>query len=73
MLAGRDLSFLRLEERRELLQRKVLSKMADPIRFSPALNASLNDLIRSVREQRLEGLIAKRRDSRYEPGQRTGV
>src|SRR4029077_16914069 len=31
------------------------------------------DLIRSVKAQGLEGLVAKRRDSRYEPGQRTGA
>jgi hypothetical protein len=30
----------------------------------------LADLIRSVREQGLEGLVAKRRDSKYESGQR---
>jgi bifunctional non-homologous end joining protein LigD len=37
------------------------------------LDASLPDLIRSVREQGLEGLVAKRRDSVYEPGQRSGA
>ena len=31
------------------------------------------DLIRSVKAQALEGLVAKRRDSRYEPGERTGA
>jgi ATP-dependent DNA ligase len=31
------------------------------------------DLVRSVREQNLEGLVAKRRDSIYEPGQRSGA
>jgi ATP-dependent DNA ligase len=37
------------------------------------LEASLSDLIQSVRAQGLEGLVAKRRDSRYEPGQRSGA
>ena len=37
------------------------------------MEASLSDLIDSVRAQGLEGLIAKRRDSRYEPGQRSGA
>ena len=73
MLAGRNLTSLPLEERRELLAKKVLSKLADPIRYSPSLDAPLPELIRSVREQKLEGLIAKRRDSRYEPGQRSGA
>jgi DNA ligase D-like protein (predicted ligase) len=73
MLAGRDLTSLPLSERRDLLRSKVLSKLADPIRFSPTLDSSLDQLIRSVRKQKLEGLIAKRRDSRYEPGQRSGA
>lgn len=59
--------------RREMLQTRVLSKLADPIRESPQLEASLPDLIHSVKEQGLEGLVAKRRDSRYEPGQRSGA
>ncbi len=37
------------------------------------LEASLADLIRSVKAQGLEGLVAKRIDSRYEPGQRSGA
>ncbi len=54
--------------RRELLQEKVLPKLREPIRFSPELHAPLSDLIRSVKEQGLEGLVAKRRESIYEPG-----
>jgi ATP-dependent DNA ligase len=37
------------------------------------LEGGLDDLIRSVRDQRFEGLIAKRRDSRYESGDRSGA
>jgi bifunctional non-homologous end joining protein LigD len=37
------------------------------------LNASLRDLITAVRAQGLEGLVAKRLDSRYEPGKRSGT
>ena len=36
-------------------------------------NATLRDLIASVKAQGLEGLVAKRRDSRYEPGLRSGA
>ena len=46
---------------------------AEPIRESPVLNASLRDLIPAVRVQGLEGLVAKRLDSRYEPGKRSGA
>ena len=34
---------------------------------------SLPDLIASVKAQGFEGLVAKRRDSRYEPGLRSGA
>jgi len=37
------------------------------------LEAKLEDLIRSVKAQGLEGLVAKRRNSKYEPGQRSGA
>jgi hypothetical protein len=33
----------------------------------------LSDLVHSVKAQGLEGLVAKRRDSRYEPGERSGA
>ena len=48
-------------------------RIADPIRYSPILEASLPNMILSVKEQGLEGLVAKRRDSKYEPGQRSGA
>lgn len=51
----------------------MLAKLGEPIRESPELNASLPDLIHSVKTHGLEGLVAKRRDSWYEPGIRSGV
>jgi ATP-dependent DNA ligase len=62
-----------LSKRRELLETHVLPKLIEPIRYSPQLTAALPDLIRSVKVQGLEGLIAKRRDSVYEPGLRSGA
>jgi len=41
--------------------------------YSPVLNGTLRDLTHSVKAQRLEGLIAKRSDSKYEPGLRSGA
>jgi DNA ligase D-like protein (predicted ligase) len=73
VLAGRDVKAQMLEARRELLERNVLPKLAEPVRYTGELEASLRDLIESVRAQRLEGLVAKRRDSRYEPGLRSGA
>src|SRR5580765_7374282 len=60
-------------KRRELIEKHVLPELADPIRYSPILEASLPDLIRSVKAQGLERLVAKRRDSKYEPGLRSGA
>jgi bifunctional non-homologous end joining protein LigD len=73
VLAGRDVMCEALSVRRELVANRVLSKLGEPVRHSPELNASLSDLIVSVREHGLEGLVAKRLDSRYEPGRRSGA
>jgi len=73
ILAGRDVRSETLDTRRELLRTKILTKLDEPIRYSAELAADLPDLIHSVREQGLEGLVAKRRNSPYEPGQRSGA
>lgn len=73
ILAGRDLRSETLDTRRKLLRTRILSKLGEPIRYSTELDANLSDLIRSVREQGLEGLVAKRRNSVYEPSQRSGA
>jgi bifunctional non-homologous end joining protein LigD len=71
ILAGRDLRGEPLDQRLDLLERKVLPKLGEPVRYLSHLDASLPDLIASVKREGLEGLVAKRRDSRYEPGLRT--
>jgi hypothetical protein len=73
VLKGKDVMGEPLMKRLELIEKHVLPKLADPIRYSPVLNASLSGLIRSVKEQGLEGLVAKRKDSKYEPGLRSGA
>ena len=73
VLSGKSVMSESLTERRRLLEKHVFPKMSEPIRYSPVLEASLKDLIQSVKAQGLEGLVAKRRDSRYEPGQRSGA
>jgi bifunctional non-homologous end joining protein LigD len=73
ILEGRDVMGEPLVKRRELLEEHVLPKLAEPIRYSPVLEAKLEDLIRSVKAQGLEGLVAKRRNSKYEPGQTSGA
>ncbi len=73
VLAGRSVILEPLSARRELLRHKVLPRLSEPIREAPQFDASLSDLIRAVREQGLEGIVAKRLDSAYEPGQRSGA
>jgi ATP-dependent DNA ligase len=73
VLAGQDMMGEPLMTRRALLEERILPKLHDPIRYSPQLHASLPDLLRSVKAQGLEGLVAKRRDSKYEPGLRSGT
>ena len=73
ILKGRNVMTEPLCQRRTLLEGEVLSKLAEPIRYSPALEASLPDLIASIKAAGLEGLVAKRKNSPYEPGQRSGA
>jgi bifunctional non-homologous end joining protein LigD len=69
---GKSLLRLALKDRRKLLEGSVMPRLQDPIRLSQTLNASANQLIEAVKKQGLEGIIAKRIDSVYEPGQRSG-
>jgi ATP-dependent DNA ligase len=73
ILAGREVMHEPLSVRRELLQREIMPKLREPVRESAILDASLPDLITAMKAQDLEGLVAKRRDSRYEPGKRSGA
>src|SRR6266849_5046059 len=73
ILAGEDLRNEPLELRRKLLHTRMMSRLAEPIRFSETIPASAAELIRAVREQGLEGVIAKRRGSSYQPGRRSGA
>jgi len=73
VLAGRDVMREPLEKRRELLEQTVLPKLSEPVRYTSSLDDALPVLVESVREQGFEGLVAKRRNSVYEPGLRTGA
>jgi bifunctional non-homologous end joining protein LigD len=73
MLGGKDICQEPLEARIKLLESKVLPKLSEPVRPCAELEADLLDLVRSVREQALEGLVAKHRDSVYESGRRSGA
>ena len=73
VLAGKDVMREPLDARRALLEKHILPKLDEPIRYSQELKASLSDLIGAVKAQGLEGLVAKRRTSYYEPGKRSGL
>jgi DNA ligase D-like protein (predicted ligase) len=70
---GRDVKTETLDSRRKLLEQRIVPKLTEPVRYVGTVDASLRDLVHSVKAQGLEGLVAKRRDSRYEPGLRSGA
>ena len=59
-----------LSDRRALLERV---RLRDPLRLSPAVVGEGETMLESAREQGLEGIIAKRNTSVYEPGRRSGA
>ena len=59
-----------IERRRKLLA-KLLSDPDDPLRLSPQLQARRDTFLRAVRKLDLEGVVGKRIDSTYEPGERS--
>jgi DNA ligase D-like protein (predicted ligase) len=73
VMAGRDVMREPLEKRRRLLERKILPKLHEPVRYTGSLDAKLADLVHSVKAQGFEGLVAKRLGSVYEPGLRSGA
>jgi DNA ligase D-like protein (predicted ligase) len=70
---GKDLRKLSLVERRRLLEGYALKGMRDPVRLSEVFNASPSELIAAAKTTGLEGVIAKRGQSRYESGERSGA
>jgi bifunctional non-homologous end joining protein LigD len=62
---GRDLRELPLEQRHAILQRVMEKKANDTVRFSAALDASPQEMVAAACRMGLEGIIGKRRDSRY--------
>src|SRR5690349_3361573 len=68
----RDLTHVPMVERRALLKSVVVIR-DERIRVSDYFEAAPKDLLSAVREQRLEGVIGKRKDSLYQPGKRSGA
>jgi DNA ligase D-like protein (predicted ligase) len=70
--AGRDMTGLSLLERRWLLKSLVVIR-DKRIRISEYVEAAPEALLSAVREQGLEGIIGKQKDSHYQPGKRSGA
>ena len=63
-----------LEQRRDVLEDNIFNGIAPgAIALSETIRGEPADLIRIVREFGFEGIIAKRKDSCYESGRRTGA
>jgi bifunctional non-homologous end joining protein LigD len=71
-LNGEDLRARPLSERKALLQ-ELLEDGPETLRYSVPFDAELEDLLEQAKSFRLEGLIGKQLDSRYESGRRTGA
>jgi DNA ligase D-like protein (predicted ligase) len=70
---GKDLRKLPLKDRRTVLEESALTRMRDPVRLSSVFNTSPSQLIAAAKRSGLEGVVAKRSDSRYESGERSGA
>jgi DNA ligase D-like protein (predicted ligase) len=68
----RDLTKLPLGERRELMK-SVLKLRSPLIHIAEQFEVSASDMLAAVRQEQLEGVIGKRKDSLYEAGKRSGA
>jgi len=69
---GKDLASVPLFQRKAILENLIVN-VSPHLRFSPSIKADSARLLREMQARGLEGLIAKRRDSKYEPGRRSGA
>jgi ATP-dependent DNA ligase len=68
---NRELTRLTFVQRREIMN-SVLKFSSPRIRIAQYFETSAEEMIRATRQQGLEGVVAKRKDSRYEAGKRSG-
>lgn len=69
---NRDLTQLPLIERRKILKSKI--RFQSPrVRVADYFETSVGTMLESAREQGLEGVVAKRKNSSYEAGKRSGA
>ena len=71
-LNGQDLTRLPLQQRKQLVQ-ELIGPLGPTVRYSGNIDADSPRLMQQMRALGLEGLIAKKRDSLYESGRRSGA
>lgn len=69
---GKDTTRVALRDRRPLLD-DALSRARDPVRLSAVFHEDSKNLVGAVRTHGLEGVVAKRLNSIYESGERSGA
>jgi DNA ligase D-like protein (predicted ligase) len=68
---NRDLTRLTFAQRREIMN-SVLKFSSQRIRIAQYFETSAKEMVRATHQQGLEGVVAKRKDNRYEAGKRSG-
>ena len=71
-LDGKDLTALPLTKRKAMAK-MLLSHAPDTIRFSASITAESDRILAEMKARGLEGVIAKRKNSKYEIGRRNGA
>lgn len=71
-LEGKDLMSLPLRRRREQLD-SAFPRWPEPLRLSPLLTGSLDEITQRIREFQFEGVVAKQLYSTYKPGEEPGT
>jgi bifunctional non-homologous end joining protein LigD len=69
---GKSLAGIELSKRRNLLA-QALRPLGESIQLSESFEVEPGELIRVAKELGLEGIVAKNKKSRYEPGKRSGA
>jgi bifunctional non-homologous end joining protein LigD len=69
---GRSLLGVELSKRRHLLT-QVLAPLGEALQLSESFEVEPAELVRVAKELGLEGIVAKNKRSRYEPGKRSGA
>jgi len=72
VLDGKDLKSAPLWQRKAMAQ-ALIARVSPIIRFSASLEGNTSRLVREMKGRGLEGLVAKLKDSKYEPGRRSGA